>query len=151
MQDFRNLEVWYESRRLTVAIYAVLRTFPRYEQFALCDQMRRSVTGIGTAIVESFGRATRTDAVRVLQSAITEGAETYHHLYTSLDLGYIAPETFSELEAQIDPLLRRIRALLLAIRPEGRKRRHPRRSGDASGRRPARPPNGGPSAAEGSG
>lgn len=101
MQDFRRIEAWQLARPLVVAVYRVTRSFPVDERFGLTRQVRRSVIAIGASIAEAFGRATRTDCARVLQTAISEGNETLHHLIIAHDLGYLSD---AELAALIDQL-----------------------------------------------
>jgi four helix bundle protein len=121
MQDFRNLEVWQLSRPLVVAVYKTLRTFPDEERFGLCFQLRKSVSAIGANIAEGFGRGSRADTARCLQIAISEGNETLHHLITAMDLEYLTPAKFDELEEKLGPVRRKLTNLLFKIRPAPRK------------------------------
>ena len=52
MQDFRKLNVWEKSHKLTLEIYKVTRSFPKEELFGLTSQIRRSTSSIPTKIVE---------------------------------------------------------------------------------------------------
>lgn len=117
VQDFRNIEAWQLSRPLTAAIYAASKRFPPEERFGLTMQVRRSVSSIGANIAEAFGRATRADTARVLQTSVSEGNETLHHLITALDLGYLTQAEFDELVAKLEPVRQKLYNLLLRIRP----------------------------------
>lgn len=44
--SFFDLRVYAEAKRLVVDVYQLMRKFPVEERFALCDQLRRSVTSI---------------------------------------------------------------------------------------------------------
>ena len=116
MQDFRRIEAWQLSRPLTVAVYRASARFPADERFGLTLQIRKSVSSIGANIAEAFGRATRADTARVLQTSISEGNETLHHLITALDLGYLAQDDFDRLVAQLEPVRQKAYNLLLRIR-----------------------------------
>ena len=116
MQDFRKLDVWHLSRQLVVAVYRVTRTFPADERFLLTAQVRRSASSIGANIAEAFGRATRADTARVLQHSVSEGNETYHHLVTALDLGYLTRGEFDALEAQLEAVRTKTFNLLMRMR-----------------------------------
>ena len=41
--SYKNLEAYKESKQLVMSIYATLKEFPKEEQYALCDQLRRAV------------------------------------------------------------------------------------------------------------
>jgi four helix bundle protein len=103
MQDFRNIEAWQLCRPLVVDVYQLTRRFPREELFGLTSQLRRSAGAIGAAIAEAFGRATRADCARCLQTSVSEANETIHHLTISLDLEYLTPSDFAHVEDQVEP------------------------------------------------
>ena len=50
--DYRQLKVWQKAMDLTVEIYSLVNKFPREENYALSDQMRRSVVSIPSNIAE---------------------------------------------------------------------------------------------------
>ncbi len=121
MQDFRNIEAWQLARPLTVAIYVATRQFPIEERFGLTAQVRKSTSAIGAAIAEAFGRATRQDAARCLQTAISEGNETLHHLITALDLNYLSQAEFEVLMSKLEPVRQKTFNLLMRIKPSRRR------------------------------
>jgi four helix bundle protein len=51
-----KLEVWSLFHELTLQVYKVSHSFPKYEQYGLCSQMRRSSASIPTNIVEGQAR-----------------------------------------------------------------------------------------------
>jgi four helix bundle protein len=116
MQDFRRIEAWQLSRPLAVAVYRVSRDFPPDERFGLTQQVRKSVTAIGASIAEAFGRATRTDCARVLQTAISEGNETLHHLIIAHDLGYLSEPELNALTTQLEVVRVKTFNLLMRLR-----------------------------------
>ena|SRR5688572_17542756 len=108
-------------RPLTVAVYAATRRFPPDERFGLSLQVRRSVTAIGASIAEAFGRSTRADAARCLQTSVSEGNETLHHLITALDLQYPTQSEFDALLEKLEPVRHKLYNLLMRIRPKRRR------------------------------
>ena len=42
MRPHRRLDVWSEAMDLVVALYEITRAFPKTEQYALADQLRRA-------------------------------------------------------------------------------------------------------------
>lgn len=116
MQDFRRIEAWQLSRVLIAAVYRLTRSFPAAERFALSLQVRKSANSIGASIAEAFGRATRTDCARVLQTAISEGNETLHHLIIAHDLEYLSDTEFAEICGQWEIVQTKTFNLLMTLR-----------------------------------
>ena len=54
---FRELEAYKEGKKLIKEVYRLLNKFPRAEQYAMCDQLRRAVISITSNIAEGSGRA----------------------------------------------------------------------------------------------
>ena len=44
--SYRNLNAYQQAKQLVVLIYALLKQFPKEEQYSLCDQLRRAVISI---------------------------------------------------------------------------------------------------------
>ena len=117
MQDFRKIEAWQLCRPLTVAVYKASAQFPIEERFGLTLQLRKAVSSIGANIAEAFGRATRADTARVLQTSVSEGNETLHHLITALDLGYMSEADFDALVVEhLEPVRQKVFNLTMRVR-----------------------------------
>ena len=41
--EYKNLDVYKESKNLVKMVYGLIEKFPKVETYALCDQLRRSV------------------------------------------------------------------------------------------------------------
>lgn len=54
--SFEKLDAYLYARALVRSIYKMLRVFPKEEQYALCDQLRRAVISIPSNIAEGMGR-----------------------------------------------------------------------------------------------
>ncbi len=54
--NYKDLEAYKESKTLVKQVYALLKQFPREEQYALCDQLRRAVISVPSNIAEGSGR-----------------------------------------------------------------------------------------------
>ena len=55
---FENLDVWKVGMSIVHAVYEVTRRFPREEQFALTDQLKRASTSIVLNVAEGSGQPT---------------------------------------------------------------------------------------------
>ena len=54
--SFQKLKVWQETKKLVVEVYNLLDSFPRFEKYALCDQIRRAVVSVPSNIAEGSER-----------------------------------------------------------------------------------------------
>ena len=54
--SFQKLTVWQESKKLVVEVYRLLDSFPKFEKYALCDQIRRAIVSVSSNIAEGSGR-----------------------------------------------------------------------------------------------
>ena len=64
MRNFKELDVWRESHKIVLEIYAQTALFPKEEQYGLISQMRRSAQSIPTNIAEGCGRNSEKDFLR---------------------------------------------------------------------------------------
>ena len=55
-QKYRKLLVYEKATTLVVHVYELLKKFPKEEQYALSDQLRRAVVSIPSNIAEGMGR-----------------------------------------------------------------------------------------------
>lgn len=86
---FEKLIVWQKSFLLTKNVYILLRIFPKEEQFALIDQMRRSSVSVMSNIAEWSGRWTTPDRDYFLHIAKGSAMELASQLLLAKDFWYI--------------------------------------------------------------
>ena len=65
--SYKNLEAYKESKKLVMSIYGTLKEFPKEEQYALCDQLRRFVISVPSNIAEGSGRTSSKDQAHFLK------------------------------------------------------------------------------------
>ena len=53
---FENMRAWQEARKLVVEVYRLLDGFPKFECYALCDQIRRAIVSVPSNLAEGSGR-----------------------------------------------------------------------------------------------
>ena len=87
MTTFRNLNVYIKSKELVKQIYELLKKFPKEEQFALCDQLRRAVISIPSNIAEGSGRNSQKDQAHFYNIAYGSLMEVVSQLQIAMDLG----------------------------------------------------------------
>jgi four helix bundle protein len=90
-RTFEDLEVFRRAYRLSLEAHRVSLGFPRIEQWALADQVRRASKSICANIAEGFGkqRQSRSEFRRFLLMAIGSADEMQVWTLYCRDLGYI--------------------------------------------------------------
>lgn len=111
MQDYRKLLVWEKAHHLTLDIYKVVESFPKYEVFGLASQMRRSAYSIPTNIAEGAGRNSDADFAYFLNVALGSSNELDYQLLLSKELGYLQKEEYIKLYTAIGE----IKGMLIAL------------------------------------
>ena len=109
---YKTLDAYKESKALVMLVYALIKTFPKEEQYALCDQLRRAVISIPSNIAEGSGRTSAKDQAHFLEMAFGSLMEVNCQIDIAYDLGYIAKEDVARVEERV----RAIAALLSGMR-----------------------------------
>jgi four helix bundle protein len=88
VRNYRDLEVWEKSHKLTMQFYRKSRNFPREEFYGLTSQMRRSAMSIGANLAEGCGRQTTAGLARFVRISMGSASELDYHLLLAKDFGY---------------------------------------------------------------
>ena len=102
--DYKKLDIYLESKNLVKMVYTLLNKFPKEEQYALCDQLRRAVISVPSNISEGFGRYSTKEQVHFLEIAYGSLREVDCQMDIAFDLGYISQMDLSEISLQINKL-----------------------------------------------
>jgi four helix bundle protein len=115
MKDFRDLMVWEASHKLTLEIYSVTATFPRYELYGLTSQIRRCSASIGANIAEGCGKRGNNEFQRYLQIASGSGSELDYHLLLARDLNFLPETDYLNLAKKLLGIRKMLTSLLQKI------------------------------------
>ena len=110
--EYKNLDAYKESKALVILVYALLKKFPREEQYALCDQLRRAVISVPSNIAEGSGRTSSKDQAHFFEMAFGSLMEVNCQIDIAHDLGYITKEDVERVEQHV----KTIAALLSGLR-----------------------------------
>lgn len=110
--DYKQLDVYIESKILVKKVYELLSKFPKEEQYALCDQLRRAVISIPSNIAEGLGRYSVKEQVHFLEIAYGSLREVDCQMDIACDLGYVTKMEAAELSEQIN----KVGAILAGMR-----------------------------------
>lgn len=109
--SFEKLNVWQEAKKLVVDVYQLLDGFPKFEKYALCDQIRRAVVSVPSNIAEGSGRKSLKEQIRFLEISYGSLMETFNQLLIAIDLTYITEESVEAIKPRIDAVAKMINGL----------------------------------------
>ena len=114
-QKYRKLLVYEKATTLVVHVYALLKKFPKEEQYALCDQLRRAVVSIPSNIAEGVGRISNKDRAHFLEIAYGSLLEVNCQMDVAKRLKYITNEELTEIDQECVELARMLSGLRASV------------------------------------
>ena len=102
MNSFRKLDAYIYAKDLVKQVYALKKKFPKEEQYALCDQLRRAVISIPSNIAEGSGRTTPKDQAHFYTMAFGSLMEVLAQLDVACELEYLSKIEFENIELLIN-------------------------------------------------
>lgn len=109
--SFEKLNAWQEAKKLVVDVYQLLDSFPKFENYALCDQIRRSIVSVPSNIAEGSGRKSLKEQIHFLEIAYGSLMEVYNQLLIAVELAYITKESVDAIKPTIDAVAKMINGL----------------------------------------
>ncbi len=109
--SFQKLKVWQEAKKLVVDVYNLLDSFPQFEKYALCDQIRRAIVSVPSNIAEGSGRKSLKEQIHFLEISYGSLMEAYNQLLIAVDLTYISKESVEAIKLSIDGVAKMINGL----------------------------------------
>ena len=106
MNDFyyKKLDAYKIAKEFTIYVYSLIRKFPSFEQYALCDQLRRATVSVPSNIAEGMGRMAIKERIHFLEISYASMTEALCQLDISESLGYITLEELQKAEEISDRL-----------------------------------------------
>ncbi|MBV5286916.1 MAG: four helix bundle protein [Methyloversatilis discipulorum] len=89
VRSYRDLLVWQRAMDLALGIYALSRSFPDSERFAMVSQLRRAAVSVPSNIAEGHARSSTRDFLRFLSIASGSLAELETQLILAHRLDYL--------------------------------------------------------------
>lgn len=100
--SFRELDAYKEGKKLIKEVYRLLKKFPKEEQYAMCDQLRRAAISITSNIAEGSGRNSFKEKVHFLEFSYGSLMEVLSQMDVACDLEYITVEEFNNFEVMVE-------------------------------------------------
>ncbi|RWL91592.1 MAG: four helix bundle protein [Mesorhizobium sp.] len=94
----KDLEVYRRAYAVSLDVHRATLVFPKIEQYALADQMRRSSKAICANLAEGFAKQThsRPEFARFISMALGSCSEMETWISYAFDLGYVAQAQHDE-------------------------------------------------------
>ena len=108
---FFDLRVYQEAKELVKSVYTFLDKLPKYETYALGDQLRRAVTSVPSNIAEGSGRFSIKEKIHFIEIAYGSLTETLCQLDIANDLNYITDEEFANEKERINVIGKQLSGL----------------------------------------
>ena len=98
--SFEGLEVYKAARILVRDIYRLQDKFPKFETYALGDQIRRSSSSVTSNIAEGSGRNSFKEKSHFLEIAYGSLMEAFSQLQIAQDLDYLSQSDIDLIRPQ---------------------------------------------------
>ncbi len=113
VNNHKDMRIWRFSRQLVKDIYGLTSRFPKEEQYALTNQMRRAAVSVGSNIAEGAARSSAKEFIWFLHVSTGSLSELETQLILSLDLGYVNE---SDIRKTMDSVVSLRKQILTAIK-----------------------------------
>ena len=92
-------------------VYKLLKNFPKEEQFAMCDQLRRASVSVTSNIAEGVNRYSVKEKAHFLEMSYSSLMEVMSQLEIADDLGYISNVDLNNIEVVVADIARLLSGL----------------------------------------
>ena len=111
INTFRDLIAWQKAMAFVTEIYRITRTLPKEETYGMTSQMRRAAVSIPSNLAEGHAHRSRTEYGRFVQISIGSLHELDTQLEIAVNLGYLTPSSYAELQEKVRELERMLTSL----------------------------------------
>ena len=98
--SFEGLDVYKAARTLVRDVYRLQHKFPKFETYALGDQIRRSSSSVTSNIAEGSGRNSFKEKSHFIEIAYGSLMEAFSQLQIAQDLGYLTDDDIDGIRPQ---------------------------------------------------
>lgn len=112
MSNYKELEVWKESRILSIEVYNLTGKEAFKKDFSLRDQIRRAAISVPSNIAEGDESGFNKLGIRFFYIAKASLAELETQLDIANAIGYLHDEEFNSLSERITRISKRLRRLI---------------------------------------
>jgi len=112
-RSFKDLDVWKRAFDVSLLIHKSSLDFPKIEQYALANQMRRASQSVCANIAEGYSKQNHSKAEfkRFLQMAMASGNEMLVWILYAKEFDYITEDIYSQYEEEYTIICKMLNAL----------------------------------------
>ena len=118
---YRKLDAYNKAQEMVKAVYVLLKKFPKEEQFALCNQLRRAAVSVTSNIAEGVTRYSYKDKVHFLEISYGSLMEVMSQIETAYNLGYIQQADSHNIELLVVQVARLLTSLQYSYMPKNKE------------------------------
>lgn len=98
--SYRDLHAYQHAKNLVLFVYSLLKQFPKEENYALCDQLRRACISVPSNIVEGMSRTSAKEQLHFIEIAYDSLCETMCQIEIAHALHFISDIQLNEAETR---------------------------------------------------
>lgn len=115
MFHFENLIAFQKARVLVNHVYDLQMRFPKEENYALGDQVRRAAVPITSNVAEGMGRFSLKEQVHFIEISFGSLMEVYSQLLIAMDRHYISQSDLDNVSPEILEVSKLLSGLRLSL------------------------------------
>jgi len=116
IKHFEDIVAWQKSVELCSNIYSLTNKGEFSKDFALQNQIRKSVISISSNIAEGFERESTNQFIYFLSMAKASAGETRSQLFIAKNLNYITADEFNDINKNCIELSKLISSFIIYLR-----------------------------------
>lgn len=116
IQSYEDLVVWQKAMDLADAVYDLVNTFPKDEQFGLTAQIKRAAVAIPSNIAEGSRRQTTKDFRHFVAIAFGSGAELETQLKIAKRRNFSTMKDYERVEGLLDEVMKMLNKLFSSLK-----------------------------------
>ena len=117
---YRKLIAYQKAKEVVKRTYKLLKKFPKEEQYAMCDQLRRASVSVTSNIAEGVNRYSVKDKAHFIEMAFGSLMEVSSQFEIAEELGYIRVEERMSMDELIREEARLLSGLQNSYKPEAK-------------------------------
>jgi len=113
------MKVWQRADVLSKEVYRLTLRFPKFEMYALGDQMRRSSGSVPDNISEGSCKGTDKDFINYLNHSKGSATELEVQIGRAFDAGYISEGDRDRILSELDELVKMVCGVIRYLKKKG--------------------------------
>ena len=118
MYRLEELQVYNIAKKFRKKIATSLKTFPKEEQYLICNQLKRSSRSVAANIAEGYGRFHYQENIQFCRQVRGSLFETYDHLSVCKEEGFISEDLYLELKGDCEHLLKLLNGYIAFLKQQ---------------------------------